>query len=234
MNADSFFRFPHTPHIAWMGEGRPRDDKVLSPGEAAALLSGPVLVEEKLDGANLGISLGPDAQPRVQNRGQYLIEPYTGQFSRLSGWLAQHRFALADTLEDKLILFGEWCAARHSLGYDSLPDWFLLFDVYDRAQDRFWGSTRRNELAESLSLAVVPPFSSGQTSLAKLKILLTTRASHYRDGPAEGLVIRSESTDGCDVRAKLVRGEFVQTIDEHWRSRTLEWNRVQHPMTADT
>ncbi|NLZ78249.1 MAG: DNA ligase, partial [Gammaproteobacteria bacterium] len=24
-----FFRFPHTPHIDWLGEGMPRDDKVL-------------------------------------------------------------------------------------------------------------------------------------------------------------------------------------------------------------
>ncbi|MGV3590570.1 MAG: DNA ligase, partial [Gammaproteobacteria bacterium] len=28
---DEFFRFPHTPHIAWLGAGMPRDDKVLAP-----------------------------------------------------------------------------------------------------------------------------------------------------------------------------------------------------------
>ena len=36
----SFFRFPHTPHIAWLAAGAPRDDKVLSPEEAQALLAG--------------------------------------------------------------------------------------------------------------------------------------------------------------------------------------------------
>ena len=35
-----FFRFPHTPHIAWLGQGTPRDDKVLSPDEVVLLLSG--------------------------------------------------------------------------------------------------------------------------------------------------------------------------------------------------
>ena len=55
-----FFRFPHTPHLAWLGEGTPRDDKVLSSHEAAALLAGEVVVEEKLDGANVGLSLDPD------------------------------------------------------------------------------------------------------------------------------------------------------------------------------
>ena len=55
-----FFRFPHTPHIAWLATGAPRDDKVLSPDEAHELLAGEVVLEEKLDGANLGFSVSPD------------------------------------------------------------------------------------------------------------------------------------------------------------------------------
>jgi hypothetical protein len=55
-----FYRFPHTPHLSWLGEGTPRDDKVLPPTEAKALLAGEVVVEEKRDGANPGLSLGSD------------------------------------------------------------------------------------------------------------------------------------------------------------------------------
>ena len=58
----SFFRFPHTPHIAWLAAGAPRDDKVLSPEEAQALLADEVVLEEKLDGANLGFSVSPEGQ----------------------------------------------------------------------------------------------------------------------------------------------------------------------------
>lgn len=64
-----FFRFPHTPHLAWIGTDAPRDDKVLDLAEATSLLAGYVLVEEKLDGANLGLSLANDGRLRVQNRG---------------------------------------------------------------------------------------------------------------------------------------------------------------------
>ena len=78
-----FFRFPHTPHLAWLGPDTPRDDKVLAPAEAQALLADEVVVEEKLDGANLGLSLAPDGGLCAQNRGQYLYEPHAGQFSRL-------------------------------------------------------------------------------------------------------------------------------------------------------
>lgn len=85
-----FFRFPHTPHLAWLGNSSPRDDKVLSHGEVASLLSGEVVVEEKLDGANVGLSLDANGNLVVQNRGQYLSGPHTGQFARLPSWLVQH------------------------------------------------------------------------------------------------------------------------------------------------
>ncbi|MDR0780776.1 MAG: RNA ligase family protein, partial [Pseudomonadales bacterium] len=120
-----FFRFPHTPHLAWLGQGEPRDDKVLTPEEVQALLAGEVLVEEKLDGANLGFSIGTDGVLRAQNRGAYLTPPYSGQFSRLGQWLAMHQSRFFEALEAGLIVFGEWCAARHSLDYSGLPDWWL-------------------------------------------------------------------------------------------------------------
>ena len=110
-----FFRFPHTPYLAWLGQGTPRDDKVLAPAEARALLTDAVVVEEKLDGANLGLSLAPDGTLRAQNRGQYLVEPHAGQFTRRPTWMAQHDEALRAVLTSDLILFGEWCAARHLL-----------------------------------------------------------------------------------------------------------------------
>ena len=225
MNAD-FFRFPHTPHLVWLGQNTPRDDKVLSHAEVQALLAGDVVVEEKLDGANLGFSLASDRSLHTQNRGQYLVEPHTGQFARLPAWLAQHGDALSSVLTPNLIVFGEWCAARHSLDYAALPDWFLLFDVYDRSVGRFWNNARRNALAVSAGLASVPQVACGRHSVASLKELLATHSSRYRQGPLEGLVIRQESAQWCEFRAKLVRAEFTQTIETHWRKRAIEWNRV--------
>lgn len=225
MTAD-FFRFPHTPHLAWLGEGSPRDDKVLSLNEVTALLAGDVVVEEKLDGANVGLSLAPDGCLRAQNRGQYLAEPHAGQFARLPAWLAQHGDALRSALTPNLILFGEWCAARHSLDYAALPDWFLLFDVYDRTADRFWSTPRRDELASSAGLVTVPPVLHGKTTVPSLKKLVGDTPSRYRAGALEGLVIRRESNEWCEARAKLVRPDFTQAIDTHWRKRVLEWNRI--------
>lgn len=223
-----FFRFPHTPHLAWLGEGVPRDDKVLSPREVTALLAGDVVVEEKLDGANVGLSLAPDGGLRAQNRGQYLAQPHAGQFARLPAWLAQHGEGLRTVLTPNLILFGEWCAARHSLDYPALPDWFLLFDVYDRSAGRFWSSARRNALASRAGLMTVPQVLHGKTTVTALRQLVATKPSHYRQGPLEGVVIRRESPEWCEARAKLVRPDFTQAIDTHWRQRAMEWNRLEY------
>ena len=221
-----FFRFPHTAHIAWLGQGAPRDDKVLSPDAVAVLLSGDVVAEEKLDGANLGLFLASDGSVRAQNRGQYLVEPHAGQFARLSAWLVQHNDALRAVLKPNQMLFGEWCAARHSLDYAALPDWFLLFDVYDRDAGRFWSTSRRDALAREAGLITAPQMLHGTTTVRSLTQLVTTAPSRYRNGALEGIVIRRESVEWCESRAKLVRPDFTQAIDTHWRKRALEWNRI--------
>lgn len=221
-----FFRFPHTPHIAWLGDGTPRDDKVLSKSEADQLLSHTLIIEEKVDGANLGFSVGSDGVVRAQNRGQYLLRPFMGQFARLNEWLAIHEEALFDALGESLVLFGEWVAAVHSLEYPNLPDYFLVFDVYDRNERRFWSTKRRNVLAARLGLRTVHPLGVGDYRLNALKQMIANTPSAYRDGACEGIYLRHEDEDWLIDRAKLVHPDFVQNIGEHWRSRSLRWNTL--------
>jgi len=190
------------------------------------LLNGDVVVEEKLDGANIGFSIADDGVLRVQNRGQYLQAPFGGQFSRLSGWLAIHQEPLLSRLGHGRILFGEWCAARHLIGYASLPDLFIAFDVYDIEAGRFWSTQRRNALAAEIGIHVVPSLFTGRITLDALTKLLSNRSSAFAPGPVEGFVIRSEDPHWLLGRAKLVRGEFTQAIDEHWSRRGMEWNAL--------
>ncbi len=221
----AFFRFPHTPHVAWLGEGQPRDDKVLAPVEADALLADAVVVEEKVDGANLGFSIDDQGALRAQNRGAYLpLDDPQGQWKPLKRWLATRSDALAEALFPDLMLFGEWCYAVHSVEYTRLPDWFLAFDVYDRVRGEFWSAARRDELAAAVGLAVVPSLGAGRFDLAMLRALLDR--SRLTDGPAEGLYVRSEREGRLTARAKLVRREFVQAIDVHWSKRALRTNTL--------
>ena len=223
-----FFRFPHTPHIAWLASGAPRDDKVLPLEDAEKLLAGEVVIEEKLDGANLGFSIGSDGTLRVQNRGQYLLPPFTGQFAQLGKWMQAHQDGLFDAQTESMMVFGEWCAARHSLNYDQLPDWWLMFDVYDREAKRFWSTARRNELALALGLSVVPCLYQGRVTMAQLKGWAFGEVSRFRQGDAEGVIVRSEDAMWLQQRAKLVRPNFTQAITQHWRNRVVEWNLIAY------
>jgi ATP-dependent RNA circularization protein (DNA/RNA ligase family) len=221
----SFVRYPHTPHLAALSATAPRDDKVLGPGEVRALLAGELTVEEKLDGANLGLSRDDAGELAVQNRGAFLARATAGeQFRPLWGWLGPRRQRLLDALGDDRILFGEWCYARHSVAYNRLPDWFLVFDVYDRGAARFWSADRRDALAGDLSLACVPRLARGRLQLQALVALIGE--SRVGDTDMEGIVVRRDDGDWQAARAKLVRPAFVQAIDEHWSRRRLEPNRL--------
>jgi hypothetical protein len=220
-----FFRFPHTPHLAWLGSGAPRDDKVLSPREQRELLAEEVVVEEKVDGANVGLSLDEEGTLRAQNRGSYLAREHSQpQFKPLFRWLAPREQSLSAALFPHLMLFGEWCYAVHSIRYTRLPDWFLVFDVYDQETGSFWSTDRRDALAHDLGLSTVPALARGRFGLPELQGRLGI--SRFTDGPAEGLYVRREAGGTLLARAKLVRPEFVQAIDTHWSRRTLETNAL--------
>ncbi len=220
----SFYRFPHIPHLAWLGKDAPREDKVLAPREVAMLLSSEVVVEEKLDGANLGVSLDDTGGLQLQNRGQYIGRPFGGQFSRAGAWLGHHEATLIHAIGSDLILFGEWCAARHTIAYDTLPDWFIVFDIYQRSIGRFWSVDRRNAWAADVGLPCVPVLARRRVTADELIAIVTSASSQFGARPLEGLMIRQDNAEFLQQRAKLVRPEFTQSIGEHWRNRRIEWN----------
>lgn len=81
-------------------------------------------------------------------------------------------------------------------------------------------------------LSTVPRVSIDRTTLAAPKQLVMDTHSRYRAvQPLEGVVVRRESIDWCEARAKLVHPDFVQAIDTHWRKRAIEWNRVDWTQT---
>jgi ATP-dependent RNA circularization protein (DNA/RNA ligase family) len=218
-----FYRFPRTSHLAWLGRQPPRQDKLFSEIERREFLSHRVVVEEKVDGANIGISVDEHGILRAQNRGSYLVlERNHPQFKPLFGWLEQRRQLLIDALGANLLLFGEWCYAVHTIHYTRLPDWFLGFDVYDQAERKFWSTARRDALLTDLRLAIVPRLGTGRFDLPHLQPFL--QKSALTNDPPEGIYLRRDEGKYLVNRAKLVRAEFTQAIGEHWSRRPLRVN----------
>jgi ATP-dependent RNA circularization protein (DNA/RNA ligase family) len=222
---DAFHKFPHTPHLLWLGEGSPREDKLMSGVDAASFLRQEVVVEEKVDGANLGLSVGRDGRIRAQSRGNYLAPGRChAQWNPLWPWLAEREQQLSRALGKKLILFGEWCYARHSIAYDALPDWFLVFDVFERVTGCFWASDRRNALASVNGLHPVPLISRRRLALHEVPNLIGP--SLLGSSHMEGICLRCEAIGRLTTRAKVVSSEFIQQIEEHWSRRPVTPNKL--------
>ena len=221
---NDFFKFPSTPHLATLYGVEIRNDKVLTGRERSAFLTRELTVEEKVDGANLGISFDPSGNVLAQNRGGYLQLPGTGQWRTLDDWLRLRMDALFDALNDRYILFGEWCYARHTVCYSRLPDWFLGFDIYDRQAGRFLSVTCRNGLCERMGVAQVPVVAQGHFSFEELGNLLGNSA--LADQPAEGIYLRSDSGKWLTQRAKVICPKFLGSLDAHWSRSALEPNRL--------
>ncbi|HQP24973.1 MAG TPA: RNA ligase family protein [Smithellaceae bacterium] len=221
---DDFFKFPTTPHLTILGDIQIRDDKVMTESERNEFIQHEIIVEEKVDGANLGISFDIEGNVRVQNRGAYLQLQGGGQWKKLKDWLAPRTETLFEQLTDRYILFGEWCYAQHSIFYNLLPDWFLGFDVYERSTTRFYSCMARDKIFQKLGISQVPKIGCGRFSFPELKRLLSK--SRFGDDPAEGLYLRLDKGDYLVQRAKLVRPAFIQTVEQHWSRSGIKPNRL--------
>ena len=222
---NNFFKFPSTPHLAALPGADIRDDKVLTESERDEFLRHELLIEEKVDGANIGISLDSEGNIRVQNRSAYLQLPGSGQWKKLREWLSFRADAFFDNLSDRYILFGEWCYAQHSVFYNRLPDWFLAFDIFDKESRRFLSSVKRDWLLGKMHIFKVPRIAHGRFYYPKLKVLLSQ--SKLTDRPAEGIYLRLDHGDWLCKRAKLVRPAFIQSIEHHWSRFSIRPNQIK-------
>ncbi|OCZ61311.1 DNA ligase [Achromobacter xylosoxidans] len=233
------FRYPRTPHLegSRLQEGDHGHDHV----PYRDLRGLRLVVEEKLDGANTGISFSPAGDLLLQSRGHYLVGGgRERQFNFIKAWAQAHAGWLLQRLEDRYVMYGETLSKKHSVFYDALPHHFFEFDMFDRRTGAFLSTEARRELLAGGPVLSVPVLYDGlaPARLADLKALLrpslakTTRwrdafeATVRREGLdlalawrqcdksdlSEGLYIKVEADGRTLGRYKWVRADFVQAI----------------------
>lgn len=228
-------KFPSTPHLRDLGAAT-REDKHLDEGEVLRFCGGgaharPITIEEKIDGANLGISLDSQYCARLQGRSKFVNWETDTQFRGLKEWLEEHCAGLCHILErNRHILFGEWCAARHTIEYTGLPSYFLAFDIFDRSTGRFLSRSSfqaRLKAGPHPRIAVVPTIAQRIFGSVEEVVALLDSQSQFGDTLLEGVYLRLDEAgpaQGCgdtflECRCKLVRPEFQQSIEDggNWR-----------------
>ncbi len=118
-------KFPRTAHLFYTSASAVTDDDLVLPENDSffKVLTEPnarLSIEEKIDGANLSISLSLKGDILVQNRSQYISSGEHAQFSRLNVWMETNREQIRAILKPscpskRSILYGEWVVAKHSI-----------------------------------------------------------------------------------------------------------------------
>jgi hypothetical protein len=231
-------KYPRTHHLEGSGL-QAGDDPAVIPWRALA--GRHLVVEEKVDGANCGLSFDRTGRLRLQSRGHYLTGgPRERQFGLLKSWAQRHRADLWELLGDHYVLYGEWCYGRHTIFYTDLPHYLLEFDILDTQTDTFLSTERRRALLQDAPyIASVTVLSSGSiTSPEAIQQLVGPSrwiAPDHREqladaareagldpaqalaesdpsGLMEGLYIKIEEGGEVTERYKYVRRGFLQTV----------------------
>jgi hypothetical protein len=231
-------KYPRTHHL---------EGSRLQPGDEdsqsvpfATLEGRHLVIEEKLDGGNAGISFDGAGRLWLQSRGHFLTggsrEKHFDLFKR---WAATHQNALRQALGERFVLYGEWLYAKHTVFYDRLPHYFLEFDVLDTETGAFLGTKERRALLSGLPVASVPVLRSGPchnlfdvTSLlghslyksrgwqgsltaAALTFGLDPEQVRKETDPSdlmEGLYVKVEEGGRVVERYKFIRASFLTTV----------------------
>lgn len=234
---DRFFKYPRTPHL--FGSSGTDDDKHLGPVESERVISdASLIVEEKLDGTNVGIHFHRDGRLVLQCRGHEITEGMHPQYDLFKQWASVKTPVFEAILKDRFLLYGEWLYARHSIHYRALSHYFFEFDIFDKHAKRFLDLETRLQMLDATGIETVPVVHRGAIKVAELPDLIQSSAfqaefenplTGRRENLMEGLYLRTEANGAVTARAKFVRPEFVEKIkqSEHWQYQALVPNELK-------
>jgi len=231
-----FIKYPRTPHL--FGSTGTSDDKHLGEVESAEFVSDEsLIVEEKMDGTNVGIHFSATGTLVLQCRGHLISEGMHPQYDLFKQWAAVKQQSLHERLGQQYILFGEWVYAKHSIYYRQLSHYFFEFDIYDKESELFLDLSTRLRLLEGIGVETVPVIHTGKLKRNEINDLIGPSCfgsefenpfSREVDDLVEGLYFRTEKDGVVTGRAKFVRSAFVEKVKQstHWQTQAMMPNEL--------
>jgi hypothetical protein len=213
-------KYPRTYHLPW-SQGATSDDKTHAFDMVERMFGGKeVVVTEKLDGENTTIYSTGECHARSMDSGYHPSRDYVRGLARKIGCMGIPR---------GWRFMGENLYAKHSIAYDLLPDYFVLFGVADENNvSRPWSEVE--EWSQLLEIPHAPVVWRGRWDAARVARLYPFPTAFSSSGTvAEGYVVRvagafpmSEFTTNV---AKFVRAGHVQAGTAHWSRVAMQPNR---------
>lgn len=252
---ERIIKYPRTPHLK--GSKMQSGDEDLSLTSFDAVLGKNIVVEEKVDGANVGVSFDENGQLLLQSRGHYLTGGYRERhYDLFKKWANNAVNELFERLGTRYIMYGEWLYAKHKIYYDNLPDYFLEFDIYDKKDGVFLSTLKRREILNGSCIISVPVLKSGTFSNKKDILNLLGKSLYVSEnckqnliesalnagvsqeealsqtdvsGLAEGLYIKVENEFQVTSRMKFVRQNYIQPQNDtkRWIDKPIIPNKLK-------
>lgn len=202
-------KYPRTSHFPF-SPGATNDDKIQY--DLSALQGKKVIMTEKMDGENTTMT-----QEKMYARSLDGLHHPSRNY--VKGMWGNISYLIPETYR----ICGENMYACHSLCYDNLEDYFLVFSIWDRSYCLSWDQT--TEIAAGLGLKTVPVLWRGKFDLEFIK--------NYKidTNTQEGFVVRLASgfnlADFSESVVKWVRKGHVAPNTGHWLSQKITPNKLK-------
>ena len=231
-------KYPRTRHLE--GSRQQLGDEDLAVVQFSEIKNLPLVIEEKIDGANCGLSFDADGNLLLQSRGHYLTGGVREKhFNLFKQWGAAHQRAFWNVLGGRYIMYGEWVYVKHTIFYDALPHYFMEFDVFDREKEIYLDTPSRRHLLRELPIVSVPVLKMGLFERIESLTALIGPSNYITGEHAEklrrycvangiyveettrqtdlsmlmeGLYIKHEEGGRVVGRYKYIRERFLQTV----------------------
>ena len=233
-------KYPRTLHI--QGSRSQPGDEDLKDVPFAKIKDRYLVIEEKMDGSNVGVSF-VDGELKLQSRGHYLSGgPREKQFDLFKSWGYQHICELRELLGEQYVMYGEYMFAKHTIFYDRLPDYFMEFDILDLETQKFLSTSKRKEMlknfpfinsvkvlkeglfqdVEEIKNLITSSFFIGENFVSFFRKMVSSQNLNVErceketdlSGLMEGLYIKVEEKGEVVERYKWVRESFLTTVSD--------------------
>jgi hypothetical protein len=208
---ERIFKYPRTRHIE--GSRMQTGDEDLECVPFKEVAGKHLVIEEKVDGANSGISFDGDANLLLQSRGHYLTGgPREKHFNLFKQWANTLAGPLFDILGDEFVLYGEWLYAKHTVFYDRLPHYFMEFDIMEKATGKYLDTDSRHAMLRGLPVVSVPVLARGEFDDVSQVTEFVTQSLYKSPDFAESLRSQCEK-HGVD-HAQTISGTDMSNLSE--------------------
>ena len=202
-------KYPRTYHLPW-SPGTQSDDRFL--WDYNTFEGREVVVTEKMDGENTSLYRDHLHARSIQGLAQHPSRTFIR---------ALHSQIQKD-IPDGWRVCGENIAAVHSIQYEDLPSFFMVFSIWNEKNECLsWDETL--EWCELLNLQHVPVLYRGLWDEELIKELHEKLDLSKNEGFVVRIADSFSYKDFLSHMAKWVRPKHVQT-DEHWMNKTVVFN----------